>query len=272
MLRAAVIQMVSGDDVGRNLAEAAELVAEARGAGAAFAALPEFFPVISADPHAKLAIREPFGRGPLQEFLAAEARRHGIWLLGGTIPLECGEPDRVYNSSLLFDPAGRCVARYDKIHLFDVYVDRDGGEQYNESATMKHGTAPVVAATQFGMVGMSVCYDLRFPELYRGMLAEDIFMITAPSAFTARTGEKHWETLLRARAVENLCFVIAPGQGGTHYERRTTWGHSMIVDPWGEILCCVETGPGFACADLDLEAQQSLRRRFPALSHRRLAG
>jgi nitrilase len=270
MLRAAVIQMVSGADVDRNLAAGAELIGQARAAGAAFAALPEFFAIISRDGRAKLAIREPFGRGPLQDFLAGEARRHGIWLLGGTIPLECGEPDRVYNASLLFNPEGRCVARYDKIHLFDVYVDREGGEQYKESATMKHGETPVVASTPYGNIGLSVCYDLRFPELYRGMLAQDIFMITAPSAFTARTGEKHWEMLLRARAVENLCFVIAPGQGGRHYDERATWGHSMIVDPWGEVLCCVETGPGFACANLDLEAQQELRRSFPALSHRRL--
>ncbi|MBI1733431.1 MAG: carbon-nitrogen hydrolase family protein [Gammaproteobacteria bacterium] len=270
MLRAAVIQMVSGADVGQNLACAADLIGQARAAGASFVALPEFFAIISPDEHAKLAIRESFGRGPLQDFLADRSRRHDIWLLGGTLPLTSEEPERVYNASLLFNPEGRCVARYDKMHLFDVHVDREGTEQYNESATMKHGAQPVVAKTPFGNVGLSVCYDLRFPELYRGMLDEDTVMITAPSAFTARTGEKHWEMLLRARAVENLCFVIAPGQGGVHNERRTTWGHSMIVDPWGEILCCVETGPGFACADLDFAALHELRRSFPALSHRRL--
>ena len=270
MLRAAVIQMVSGADVGQNLTAAANLIGEARAAGAAFAALPEFFAIISTDDQAKLAIHETFGRGPLQDFLSTQAHQHGIWLLGGTLPIQSDEAKRVYNSSLLFDPQGKCVARYDKMHLFDVYVDADGGEQYNESATMKHGAEPVVATTPLGNIGMSVCYDLRFPELYRGMHSQNIVMITAPSAFTARTGEKHWELLLRARAVENLCFVIAPGQGGVHNEMRTTWGHSMIVDPWGKILCCVETGPGIACADLDLEGLQALRRSFQALSHRRL--
>lgn len=271
MLRAAVIQMVSGPDVGKNLADAGDLIAQARAAGARFVALPEFFAVISPDERAKFAVQEHAGHGPIQDFLRDTARRHGLWLLGGTMPIASDEPERVYNSSLLFDPEGNCVARYDKMHLFDVHVDRAGTEQYNESATMKHGAAPVIAHTDFGNVGMSVCYDLRFPELYRGMLAGDIVMITAPAAFTARTGAKHWEMLLRARAVENLCFVIAPGQGGVHNESRSTWGHSMIVDPWGEILCCVETGPGFACADLDFDALHALRRSFPALSHRRLA-
>jgi nitrilase len=271
MLKAAVIQMVSGADVKRNLDDAARLVGEARGCGARFAALPEFFALISPDERDKLAIAETPGHGPIQAFLADSAHTHGLWLLGGTVPLAADEPGRVYNSSLLFDPQGRCVARYDKMHLFDVHVDREGSEQYNESATMKPGAAPVVAETPFGNIGLSVCYDLRFPELYRNMLARDITIITAPAAFTARTGAKHWEMLLRARAVENLCFVIAPGQGGVHNDSRSTWGHSMIVDPWGEILCCVESGPGFACADLDFDAQQALRRSFPALSHRRLS-
>lgn len=272
MLRAAVLQMVSGPDRDANLATAAELIAGAAAAGAGFAALPEFFAIISRDERAKYAIKEEFGHGPIQEFLRAQARRHDMWLLGGTIPVTSDEPERVYNCSLLFDPEGNCVARYDKMHLFDVRLDRDGAEQYNESATMKHGARPVVARTEFGNVGMSVCYDLRFPELYRSMLAEDIVMITAPAAFTARTGAKHWELLLRARAVENLSFVIAPAQGGVHNEQRTTWGHSMIVDPWGEVLCRVESGAGIACADLDLEALRALRKSFPALSHRRLSG
>ncbi len=256
--------------MGQNLTAAANLIGESRAAGATLAALPEFFAIISTDEQAKLAIRETFGHGPLQNFLSTQAQQHGIWLLGGTIPLASDEPERVYNSSLLFDPQGKCIARYDKMHLFDVHVDPAGGEQYNESATMKHGAEPVVATTPLGNIGMSVCYDLRFPELYRGMHSQNIVMITAPSAFTARTGEKHWELLLRARAVENLCFVIAPGQGGVHNEKRATWGHSMIVDPRGEILCCVKSGPGFAYADLDFEGLHALRRSFPALSHRRL--
>jgi nitrilase len=270
MIRAAVIQMVSGADVDANLADAGRLIAAAAKDGAKLAALPEFFPVIAEDDRAKLAVRETFGKGRIQEFLSGAAKRHGIWLIGGTIPIESGDPDHVYNSCLLFDDRGACVARYDKIHLFDVQVDSAGAENYRESATLKPGNAPVTAATPYGRIGLSVCYDLRFPELYRRLLDDDIVMIAAPSAFTETTGRVHWETLLRARAVETLCYVIAPAQGGRHYPRRTTWGHSMIVDPWGEMLCMVETGPGFACADLDFEKLRGLRRNFPALAHRRL--
>jgi len=270
MVRAAVIQMVSGADVDANLAEAERLIEAAARDGARLASLPEFFPVIAEDDRAKLAIREPFGRGRIQDFLSDAAKRNGLWLIGGTLPIDSGDPDHVYNSCLLFDDSGACVARYDKIHLFDVQVDAAGTEQYRESATLKPGGKVVAAATPFGRLGLSVCYDLRFPELYRTLLDEGIVMISAPSAFTESTGRVHWETLLRARAVENLCFVIAAAQGGRHNARRTTWGHSMIVDPWGEILCVVERGPGFACAELDFGKLDGLRRNFPALSHRRL--
>lgn len=269
MVRAAVIQMVSGADVDANLAEAERLIERAARDGARLAALPEFFPLIAEDDRAKLACREPFGTGPIQGLLSGAAKRHGLWLIGGTIPIDSGDPDHVYNSCLLFDDSGACVARYDKIHLFDVLLAA-GSEQYRESATLKPGTAVVTAATPFGQLGLSVCYDLRFPELYRKLLDDDVVMISVPSAFTETTGRVHWETLLRARAVENLCFVIAPAQGGRHYERRTTWGHSMIVDPWGEILCVVESGPGVASAELDFGKLRDLRRNFPALSHRRL--
>jgi nitrilase len=270
MLKAAVIQMVSGADVDANLAQAEELLQRAARDGARLAALPEFFPVIAEDDRAKLACREPFGNGRIQNFLSGAAKRHGIWIIGGTIPIDSGDPERVYNSCLLFDDHGACVARYDKIHLFDVQLDTTGAEQYRESATLKPGSAVVAATTPFGSLGLSVCYDLRFPELYRKLLDDDVVMISVPSAFTATTGRVHWETLLRARAVENLCFVIAPAQGGRHYARRTTWGHSMIVDPWGEILCMVESGPGVACAELDFDKLRDLRKNFPALSHRRL--
>jgi nitrilase len=270
MVRAAVIQMVSGADVDANLAAAERLIGLAARDGARLAALPEFFPVIAEDDRAKLACREPFGKGPIQDLLSRAARQHGLWLIGGTIPIDSGEPDHVYNSCLVFDDGGACVARYDKIHLFDVLVDAAGTEQYRESATLKPGNAVVTAGTPFGRLGLSVCYDLRFPELYRSFLDDDVVMISVPSAFTETTGRVHWETLLRARAVENLCYVIAPAQGGQHYARRTTWGHSMIVDPWGEILCMVERGPGFACAELDFDKLRDLRRNFPALSHRRL--
>jgi predicted amidohydrolase len=270
MLRAAIIQMVSSEDVNENVATARELIAAAAGDGARLVALPEFFALISQDARIKLQIQEEFGSGPLQQFLAGEARRHGIWLVGGSIPLRSPEADRAYNSCLVFSDAGECVARYDKLHLFDVHVDPAGGEQYNESATMKHGNSVAIARTPYGNIGLSLCYDLRFPELYRRMLDDDVVMFTAPSAFTAHTGSRHWELMLRARAVENLCFMIAPGQGGRHNAERTTWGHSMIIDPWGDVLCCIETGPGFACADLDMERLRELRRSFPALEHRRL--
>lgn len=262
--------MVSTADVEENLLSAGVLIEQAAAEGARFLALPEFFPMISLNERDKLSISEKFGQGPLQDFLAGQARRHGVWLLGGTIPLDSGEPNHVYNSSLLYNDQGRCVARYDKIHLFDVFVDIEGKEGYNESATMSPGHEIVVAKTDFGDVAMSVCYDLRFPELYRRMAGENVVMITIPSAFTERTGRQHWEVLLRARAVENLCYVIAPGQGGSHNEKRSTWGHSMIVGPWGEVLCCVESGPGFACADLDFEHLKALRGSFPALKHRKL--
>lgn len=270
MLRTAVIQLVSGADVEANLREAERQLAAAAGAGAKLAALPEFFPQIAEDDRAKLGIREHFGGGPIQDFLAASARRHGLWLIGGTIPIESGDPEHVYNACLLYDADGRCVARYDKMHLFDVQVGAEGAEQYRESATMKHGAGPVIADTPFGALGLTVCYDLRFPELYRQLVDAGALLISVPSAFTETTGRAHWETLLRARAVENLCFIIAPAQGGRHNARRTTWGHSMIVDPWGEVLCRLERGPGFACADLDFDRLHSLRRSFPALEHRRL--
>lgn len=271
MVRVAVVQMISSADVQENLRTAATLTAQAADAGARLVALPEFFPIISENERDKLDIRETFGSGRIQDFLADTARRLGIWLIGGTIPLASDEPDRVYNSCLVFNEQGECTARYDKMHLFDVYVDTEGKEQYNESATMKHGDTVVVAPTPFGNIGLSACYDLRFPELYRRMLAEDAVILSVPSAFTEKTGRKHWEMLLRARAVENLSFVIAPAQGGRHNAKRTTWGHSLIIDPWGEILGEIETGPGFVCADLDLDALHALRKTFPALSHRRIS-
>ena len=270
MNRVAAIQMVSTADVEANLACARELIAEAAGLGAQLIVLPEFFPLLCQDGRAKLGIAEAPGDGPIQSFLSENARRHGIWLVGGTIPLHGPDADHVYNSSLVFNSAGECTARYDKMHLFDVYVDRDREEQYNESATMAPGAEAVVADTPFGKIGLSVCYDLRFPELYRRMCAEGAEIFTAPSAFTDRTGRAHWEMLVRARAVENLCFMIAPGQGGQHNEQRLTWGHTMIVDPWGDILCALQRGPGVACAELDMERLRSLRASFPVLKHRRL--
>ena len=270
MIRVAAIQMVSTADVTDNLSSVAQLIQEALSDGAKFVLLPEYFPVISDNPQAKVHIREAYGKGPIQEFLKQQAKQHSIWLMGGTIPLECDDESRVYNSCLLYDPQGQCVSRYEKIHLFDVYVDQEGKESYNESATITAGDHPVIAETSFAKIGMSICYDLRFPELFRNMLDQGITVITVPSAFTVTTGKRHWELLIRARAVENLCFVIAANQGGQNTAHRATWGHSMIIDPWGDILALVDHGPGIACADLDLDHLLKIRNSFPALQHRKL--
>lgn len=270
MTRVAAIQMVSSANLAENLASAAALIDRAAADGAELAVLPEYFPIISDNERDKFAVREPFGNGNVQKFLAEQARTHKLWLMAGSIPLDSGDPGHVYNSCLLYNPDGKVVARYDKIHLFDVQVDASGKETYNESNTIMAGSGVVVAKTPFAQIGMSICYDLRFPELYRRMLAQDISIITVPSAFTYTTGQRHWELLLRARAVENLCFVIASNQGGQNTARRSTWGHSMIVDPWGEILAVVEQGPGVACVDIDLGKLSSLRKSFPALEHRKL--
>ena len=269
MFRAAAIQMVSSDNVGGNLATAAGLIRQAVADGAGFIVLPENFPLMGREERDKLRIAESYREGPIQSFLREQATQHGIWLLGGTIPLTAGVADRIRAASLLYNPRGECVARYDKIHLFDVMVDSGGSETYAESATIEAGDEIIVARTPLGNIGLSICYDLRFPELYRSMLSEDVNIITAPSAFTATTGRAHWETLLKARAVENLCYVIAPNQGGRHVNDRETWGHSMIVNPWGEVVAVIETGEGVACADIDLDQLKQLRQRFPALKHRK---
>ena len=270
MTRVATIQMVSGADLSSNLAAAATLINEAAAQGAELLVLPEYFPLISDNDRDKFACKEQFGKGAIQDFLASAASRHKLWLMGGSIPLDSGEPDRVFNSCLLYNPDGKVVARYDKIHLFDVQVGTSGKEAYKESATIAPGSEVIVAETAFARIGMSICYDLRFPELYRSMLDQNITIITVPSAFTWTTGQRHWEILLRARAVENLCYIIAANQGGQNTSRRTTWGHSMIIDPWGDVLAKVETGSGVVCADLDLDKLHSLRKSFPALQHRKL--
>ena len=261
----AAIQTVSGPDVQANLEQIAGLVAEAAAAGARLVALPEYFPLISADEGAKVRIRERADGGPLQDFLADMARRHGVWLVGGTIPLESGAPEKVRNTTLVFDDCGRQVARYDKIHLFGF---QRGEERYDESATIEAGDAVRCFDTPFGRVGLSVCYDLRFPELFRAMGPVDLIVL--PAAFTHTTGRAHWEVLLRARAIENQCYVMAPAQGGRHPSGRVTWGHTMIIDPWGEVLACREEGPGVVLAALDPARIAAVRESLPALVHRRL--
>jgi nitrilase len=263
-MRIAAVQMVSGPDIAQNLRDANLLVAEAAARGAKLVALPEYFPLISGDETDKVRAREKEGAGPLQDFLRETALRHKVWLVGGSIPLEASSPDKVRNSCLVFDDAGRRVARYDKIHLFGF---QRGTEQYNESRTIEAGDEVVVFDSPVGRVGLSICYDLRFPELYRAMGPVDLLVV--PAAFTHTTGQAHWELLLRARAVENLCYVLASAQGGTHPSGRQTWGDSMAIDPWGVVLERLPKGAGVVTAEVDPARIAELRASLPALEHRR---
>ncbi len=272
-MNAAVIQMSSVPDRDANLVAAAALLREAAEAGARLAVLPENFACMGASETDKLAIAEVDGRGPIQDFLAQSAQALGLWIVGGTIPIAVpGEPGRVHAACGVWNAAGARVARYDKMHLFDVELPDGRGERYRESATIAPGApAPVVVATPLGRLGLSVCYDLRFPELYRALAAQGAEILCVPSAFTERTGAAHWELLLRARAVENLCHVLASNQCGTHAGGRRTWGHSCIVDPWGGVLARCEAEPGCVVAALDAERRAAQRRSFPVLDHRRLS-
>lgn len=267
-MRLAAIQMTSGPEPQANLAEAGRLIAQAAAAGARLVALPENFALMPRTDGERLAAAEPEGRGPLQDFLAREARARGVWLVGGTIPLVGRQPGKVRAACLVYDERGARVARYDKIHLFDVVLGPE--ERYQESAFIEPGEEPVVVATPFGRLGLAVCYDLRFPELFRRLLAQGAEIFAVPSAFTERTGRAHWELLVRARAVENLAGVIAPAQVGRHVNGRETWGDSMIVGPWGEILDRRARDPGVVLAELDLESLRRLRAAFPSIDHRRL--
>jgi deaminated glutathione amidase len=267
----AAIQMVSTPDVEQNLTAAARLIALAADRGATFVALPEYFCLLGSTDADRLRIAEPDGDGRIQRVLADLAIRHQVWLLGGTVPIHANTRGHARNASCLFAPDGTRVARYDKIHLF---AFDNGREAYDESAILEAGDAPVRAVAGEMSVGLSVCYDLRFPELFRRMTfaagQPPLDLICAPSAFTWTTGRQHWEILLRARAVENQCYVIAPAQGGIHANGTRTWGHSMIVDPWGDVLDCVTEGEGVAMAALDAGRLAEVRRRLPALQHRRL--
>ena len=262
-VRIAAVQTVSGPDVDENLRVAGELVAEAAAAGARLVALPEYFPLITADETAKVRIRERDGEGPLQDFLRETARRHKVCLVGGTIPLAATADDKVRNSTLVYDERGERIARYDKVHLFGF---RKGEESYDESVTIEAGREVVRFDSPAGPTGLSVCYDLRFPELFRAMGAVNLIIL--PAAFTYTTGRAHWEVLLRARAIENQCYVLAPAQGGRHPSGRVTWGHSLVIDPWGEVLACREEGPGVVVADVDPARIASVRESLPALRHR----
>jgi predicted amidohydrolase len=274
-MKVAVIQMVSTTDVSANLAQARDLLHQAAQGGAELAVLPEYFCLMGRRDADKLAIAEPFGQGPLQQFLADTARAEGLWLVGGTIPLAADGQDaassgRVFNSSLAFSPDGACIARYNKIHLFRF---DNGIERYDEAEVLIAGEAPVCfdLDSRDGhcwRIGMSVCYDMRFAELYRAYADAGAHLLLAPSAFTYTTGQAHWEVLLRARAIENLSFVAAAAQGGQHENGRQTWGQAMLVDPWGQVLAQREQQAGVVLADLDFELLTACRSRLPALAHR----
>jgi len=269
MSKIAAIQMASGPNLSANLIEAGRLISMAVDAGAKLVILPENFALMGMTEQDKVKVRETDGQGEIQDFLADTAAKHGIWLVGGTIPIAAEAETKVRGACLLFDDSGKRVARYDKIHLFDVNLP-ETGENYNESETIENGSSTVVVDTPFGRLGLAVCYDLRFPELFRKMADEGVQIIALPSAFTAITGKAHWEVLVRARAIENMCYVAASAQGGYHVSGRETYGDSMIVNPWGVVIDRLAHGSGYVIANVDLDYLQSVRRNFPVLEHRKM--
>lgn len=269
MPRAAVVQMTSAPNVSDNLRAARALLERASSAGATLAALPENFAIMGVRESDKLAVAEEGGAGPIQSWLAHTARELKLWIVGGTIPIRSKMAGKVSAACLVMNAQGERVARYDKIHLFD--VDIPGKEEsYRESATIDAGSKPVVVDTPLGRLGLGVCYDMRFPELFREYARQGVQILSLPSAFTVPTGQAHWDVLLRARAIENLSYVLAPAQVGKHANGRETFGNSLIVSPWGEVLARAGEGPGIAVAEIDLQSQADIRGRFPALTHSRL--
>lgn len=272
MTRLALVQMSSSDRPASNLELAARLIESARRQDASVVVLPENFSVMPAREKDRPSFAEADGDGPVQTFLSEQAARHGIWIIGGTAPVRAEDGARIRAACLVYDDEGRRAARYDKIHLFDVQVSET--EAYRESDAFEPGAAAdgnlVCVDTPAGRVGLSVCYDLRFPELYRRLVDKGAEIITVPAAFTATTGQAHWEALLRARAIENQCYIVAPGQWGTHASGRQTFGHSMIIDPWGVVLARRDAGDDVVAGDIDLEKLADIRKRFPSLTHRRL--
>jgi deaminated glutathione amidase len=259
----AAVQTVASTSLSQNLARAADLVAQAAQRGAKLVLLPEYFCLMGASDQDKVRVAEPAGAGPIQTFLTSAAREHGVWLLGGTVPLQHPDGDKVWNSLLTFDPQGQQVGRYDKIHLFRF---TKGSESYDEARTIGPGTQPTVVQCGALKVGQSICYDLRFPELYRSFGAVDLIVV--PAAFTYTTGKAHWRTLLAARAIENQCYVLAAAQGGQHENGRRTWGHSMLIDPWGEVIQELPEGEGVVCGEVDAAKIAGVRESLPALAHR----
>jgi predicted amidohydrolase len=264
-MKIAAVQMVSGPDVAANLATARRLLEDAARRGAQLAALPEYFCLMGMHDTDKLALAEVEGEGPIQAMLATVARDLGLWIIGGTLPIKSTTAERVRNTTLVFSPDGERVARYDKIHLF---AFDNGRESYDEGRVLEPGNQPTRFAAGSVNVGLSVCYDLRFPELYRTYAGCDLLAV--PAAFTYTTGQAHWELLLRARAVENQCYVVAPAQGGEHANGRRTWGHSMVIDPWGQVLSVLAEGEGVVVAEVDPARLTQVRQQLPALAHRKL--
>jgi predicted amidohydrolase len=267
-MRLTVVQMNSGADVAANLQQLDGLLKQAVEAGAELAVLPENFALLGADPAGRIAVAEDDGAGPVQDAVAELARQTGMWLVAGTLAIKSADPHRPSAACCVYNSAGERVGRYDKMHLFDVRIPV-AGEAYAESAVTLPGDKPLVIATPWGRLGIAVCYDLRFPEQFRAMAAEGLDLLLLPAAFTVPTGRAHWEVLLRARAIENLCYVAAAAQTGEHPGGRATWGHSMIVDPWGEVLADAGVAVGIATADLDRQRLERLRNEFPVLQHRR---
>lgn len=265
MTKVAACQMRSSANLDENLTTAARLIAEAAHQGAQLVGLPEYFCFMGNRDEDKVALREPLGVGPIQDFLSETARRHGVWLAGGTIPLETSDPHKVANATLVFNPQGERIACYRKVHLFSFATSQ---ESYDESRTITPGDCPVSVEMPWGSVGLSVCYDLRFPEFYRTLPPVTLLMV--PAAFTYTTGSAHWDILLRARAIENQCYVLAPAQSGHHANGRHTWGHSQLIDPWGKVVALQEAGEGVVIGDIDVGYLAKVRESLPALKHRRL--
>lgn len=268
--RIACIQMTSSGDIEKNLSSAKRLIEQAAEQGAKLVVLPEMFAIMGLDQMDKVKHREPFGQGPIQEFLGEQAKQHGIWLVGGTIPIAVPQDNnKVFASCLVFNDQGKNIARYDKIHLFDVALSTTQ-ETYAESKTTQPGHEVVVVPTPFGKLGLAVCYDVRFPEMFRFMHHQGVEIIVLPAAFTYTTGSIHWDVLVRARAIENLSYVVASCQAGTHSNGRKTYGHSMIVNPWGEVQVCLPDGIGMVITEVNLEFLHQIREEFPVLAHRKI--
>ena len=275
MTKIAAIQMASGTNVSANLNEVSRLISSAVEAGAKLIVLPESFAIMGFQDADQVKVAEDEGTGPIQDFLSAQAKKNKVWLVAGTVPLKLNSDNtnyekKVYAACLVYNEKGERVSRYDKIHLFDVHLEITS-ETYNESKTIEAGNKAIIVETPFGKIGLAICFDLRFPELFRQLVLLGAEIIVLPSAFTAITGKAHWEVLLRARAIENLCYVVASAQGGYHVSGRETYGDSMIVDPWGTVLDRLPHGSGYVIADVDIENINNIRKNFPVLQNRKIS-